>query len=265
MNGSVTPPLGMAFQLWQYHQAKFRQLSSQQPAILYIQQGTKRVEIDNYQEEIPAGQWLLLPEDRVFTVENIPPADAPYLAVGLAVERSLFEAAYQNLSPQAGSRSHQVQSLACAGSEELLDSFMRFRELLKAPGDRPASVLRLHLQQLIVWLAELGAVLPQARAKSLGDQIRETIVEDLPHEWRAGTLARLLRVSEATLRRKLAAEGTSFSQILSEQRLISALGLLQSSEDSIAQVALAVGYDSPSRFATRFRERFGVNPSHIRA
>ncbi|MDP8997842.1 MAG: AraC family transcriptional regulator, partial [Pseudomonadota bacterium] len=40
--------------------------------------------------------------------------------------------------------------------------------------------------------------------------------------------------------------------------------MLQSTGDSITQIAFAVGYESPSRFATRFRKRFGFVPSVLR-
>ncbi len=42
-----------------------------------------------------------------------------------------------------------------------------------------------------------------------------------------------------------------------------ALTLLQSTDVSVLNVGLAVGYDSASRFAVRFRERFGFPPSAI--
>lgn len=43
-----------------------------------------------------------------------------------------------------------------------------------------------------------------------------------------------------------------------------ALGLLQGSDLPVAMVAAEVGYASPSRFALRFRARFGLSPGAIR-
>ena len=40
--------------------------------------------------------------------------------------------------------------------------------------------------------------------------------------------------------------------------------LLQSTDFPINRIALEVGYASPSRFATRFRARFGIAPTIIR-
>jgi AraC-like DNA-binding protein len=40
--------------------------------------------------------------------------------------------------------------------------------------------------------------------------------------------------------------------------------LLQSTDQAVNRIALDVGYESPSRFANRFRERFGFAPTAIR-
>lgn len=71
-------------------------------------------------------------------------------------------------------------------------------------------------------------------------------------------------MSEATLRRRLAEDGRTFRDILAEQRMSTALSLLQTTTLPVSQVAEAVGYRSASRFAARFRTRFGVLPSDVR-
>ncbi|MEM6425249.1 MAG: AraC family transcriptional regulator [Cyanobacteria bacterium P01_D01_bin.128] len=54
--------------------------------------------------------------------------------------------------------------------------------------------------------------------------------------------------------------GTTPFGYLKDYRLTQAKRLLMTSELSVAQVAAAVGYGSRSRFATAFRQRFGINP-----
>lgn len=73
-----------------------------------------------------------------------------------------------------------------------------------------------------------------------------------------------MAVSEATLRRRLAADGTTFGDVLADVRMTQALGLLQTTSLPINRIALDVGYACPSRFAQRFRARFGITPSAIR-
>ena len=73
-----------------------------------------------------------------------------------------------------------------------------------------------------------------------------------------------MAMSEATLRRRLAADGTSFSALLTDLRMTRALGMLQTTDLPVGTIAAEVGYASASRFALRFRDRFGVSPSAIR-
>ena len=53
--------------------------------------------------------------------------------------------------------------------------------------------------------------------------------------------------------------------LLTDVRMTRALTLLQVTPWPVAQIAGAVGYESPSRFAARFKERFGFAPSAVRA
>jgi AraC-like DNA-binding protein len=71
-------------------------------------------------------------------------------------------------------------------------------------------------------------------------------------------------LSEASLRRRLASESASFTSLVIDARMTIALERLQSSSHSITRIALDVGYESASRFAVRFRARFGIAPSEIR-
>ena len=43
-----------------------------------------------------------------------------------------------------------------------------------------------------------------------------------------------------------------------------AMTLLQSTDRPVATIAADVGYESPSRFAIRFRHRYGFAPSVVR-
>jgi AraC-like DNA-binding protein len=52
--------------------------------------------------------------------------------------------------------------------------------------------------------------------------------------------------------------------LLMEMRMGQALRLLQSTDMSIVQVSFSVGYESPSKFAGRFKSRFGFAPSSLR-
>lgn len=57
--------------------------------------------------------------------------------------------------------------------------------------------------------------------------------------------------------------GTTAFGYLHEQRMERARHLIEGGGMNIGEVALAVGYSSPSRFAAAFKKRFGVRPSSL--
>ena len=128
----------------------------------------------------------------------------------------------------------------------------------------PPSLVELRLEELAIRLALLGAVLGPARLPTLADGLHHLISQQPDAPWTADRAAAALNTSTPTLRRRLAREGATFAAILQDVRMTHALGLLQTTDWSILRIAAEVGYSSPSRFATRFRKRFGTEPSKIR-
>jgi AraC-like DNA-binding protein len=75
-------------------------------------------------------------------------------------------------------------------------------------------------------------------------------------------VARALRLSARTLKRKLAAEGESFSALVERERHERALELLRSSQLKLEEVAQRLGYSSVPNFARAFRRWRGESPAH---
>lgn len=97
--------------------------------------------------------------------------------------------------------------------------------------------------------------LPEYQA--ICDKIRQR----LSHQWSLADVAQLLAISERTVSRQFTAQtGLSFVEWLRRLRLQHSLELLLQGQ-SVVDVALAVGYDSPSAFSTAFKQRIGVSPS----
>jgi AraC-like DNA-binding protein len=125
------------------------------------------------------------------------------------------------------------------------------------------------VEEMSVWLASFGIDWRAPDEPSLSFLIRALIAAEPSYAWcmeamrsRLGALGHAM--SEASLRRRLAEETTSFTALLIDTRLSYALEELQGTSRSVTQIELDAGYDSPSRFAVRFRARFGLAPSEIR-
>jgi AraC-like DNA-binding protein len=77
-------------------------------------------------------------------------------------------------------------------------------------------------------------------------------------------IASRLNVSRRTLQQQLNAEGSSFRDIMLDVRMRRAKQLMRSSRESIAQVALAVGYSDQAHFTRAFRGVTGITPEGFR-
>ncbi len=113
---------------------------------------------------------------------------------------------------------------------------------------------------LLLALQERNIVFLRPSAPGLSERLTQLLAKEPEKHWTAALAGRDLAVSEATLRRRLAEEGISFSAILTEIRMHHAMMLLQTTNFSVSQIADACGYRAISRFSMRFKRRFGFSP-----
>lgn len=108
---------------------------------------------------------------------------------------------------------------------------------------------------------QLCADLVQRRRARTGlaQQVRVRIAQELAAGAPAARVAAALGLSERTLRRRLAAEGTSYSELLDEVRSGLAAGLLATSL-SLDDVALRLGYAEASSLIHAHRRWTGRTP-----
>jgi AraC-like DNA-binding protein len=90
-------------------------------------------------------------------------------------------------------------------------------------------------------------------------QIRELVGREPARSWSSARLERLLGLSGATIRRRLAASRTSLREVVREARLQHGLWLLQTRRLPLKSVAFASGYRSVTSFSRNFTARYGVD------
>lgn len=246
----------------QLRRAQFHALVGSMPAVVLVEEGAKAVNGPGFRFVTPSGGIALLPDRLPLDIDNRVGPGGIYEARMIGMDRLRYE------------RAREMAGIAATGSfaglsrdrpsTGLQDCFSRLVDALRPPVTVPAAVLDIMIAELVAWLAEDGLHLPQVDAPSFSATIRAMLTAQADKEWKSEEMCRQLGVSEATFRRRLRAEGHSFTGLLTDVRMTEALGLLQSTDWSVAAIALAVGYDSPSRFAGRFRDRFGLLPHEIR-
>ncbi|KQW30979.1 hypothetical protein ASE36_01400 [Rhizobium sp. Root274] len=253
----AAPDIGAHCYIIQASSGIFRRLRADQPGLIIVRRGVKRVSSNRIDLEAGPGTAIVLPINGEWTVINEIAAGGDYQAEALMFSPDLVDA-YANA---------QLAALRDAATflpdAEFQTALERAAHSLTKAGD--AEQLRRHmLGEIILRLDALGLSLRAGGRESLHDRVRGLIGRDLASDWTADRVASSLGVSEATLRRKLAAAGTNLTEIIADMRMTRAVGLLQATELPINRVALEVGYESASKFAARFRERFGLSPRDIR-
>lgn len=101
----------------------------------------------------------------------------------------------------------------------------------------------------------------QGLANKLAQQIQHMLSEN---PVTMTTMADYLAIHPRTIQRLLALEGTSFSQLLEEVRIERAMTSLTSSDISITQLALELGYSEAAHFSRAFKRCNGVSPRAYR-
>jgi AraC-like DNA-binding protein len=251
----IAPPSAV-LQIRQDRRATFRALTAERVAVIRVRSGVKHITVAGRAFDVAAGGVAVLPARLPLTVENQPAAGGLYLTTALVLSDAL-------VTDLRGRGLEGGDPFAVSRDDRALAAFERAATAVDDP--LLPEALKAHaVAEVLLWLAEAGFGFGPERPARFCDRLRGLIAEAPAADWKSGDAARALAVSEATLRRRLAAEGTSFADLLADVRMSSALGLLQTTRLPINRVALDVGYASPSRFAVRFRKRFGIAPSLIR-
>ncbi len=111
--------------------------------------------------------------------------------------------------------------------------------------------------------------------RDLGEHARKPIASDAPivgvlevvgqaleRHWTVAQMARLAALSEAQFGRRFrAAAGQSPMRWLLDRRLTRAQWLMSTSDRTLTDIAMMVGFGSPSRFTEAFAKRHGQTPS----
>lgn len=227
------------------------------PGLIRVRHGEKQVRRGTEVLAARPGELLFLPAGSRVDVRSVPDQGV-YEADGVILSTDLARL----LPPPAAERGPQrVLTLRVAEHAELDAALTRCVEALDR--NMPAAVRRSRLAELVAWLEDAG-IHPFAAASDLRLRLKRLLGEQPARAWRLADVSRHLGMSEDTLQRQLRRAGSGFQPLLQEVRMEHALMLLWTTERPLGLVAEESGYDSPSRFAERFRERFGLLPSELR-
>ncbi|WP_225772655.1 helix-turn-helix transcriptional regulator [Inquilinus sp. Marseille-Q2685] len=221
---------------------RFSRLVIDRPTLIVLRHGTKTL-------HSASGEWSLRGGEAV-AIAGGEPSDVSNRLSG----DGLYEARWLVWDPALIARFEQgaAEGPALAGAAVLgrleapfASAFDRALEAIFDLRQIPDPVAKHRLAEILVWLAQRGVRYSAAESPALSTKVRRLFENALAERWTAAAVASRLALSEATLRRRLAAEGTSFGDLLADVRMSAAMLLLQATDQAVTRIALEVGYESP--------------------
>lgn len=255
------PGIGLTARVVQRSDLRFSRIAVDHPALILLRHGSKTLQSADGTWTIKGGEAIAVAGGQSFDVTNRLSERGLYEARWLVFDPAIIDRAWASV---ADGRPLAVAARLGRISPQFSAAFDRAVEAIWEVRDIPNNVAEHRIAEILVWLAQQGVRFPPLAPPSLTTRVRRLIGAAPADAWTAAIAAGRLAMSEPTLRRHLAAEGASFGALLTDVRMSTALLLLQSTDTAVNRIALDVGYDSASRFAVRFRQRFGFPPTAVR-
>ncbi|MDR0775737.1 MAG: AraC family transcriptional regulator [Azonexus sp.] len=258
---TVRPGVGNTGRIVQRQALRVAQCFIEQPTLVVIQNGSKHLAWAGGECLLNAGQAFVIAGGQRCDVTNRPGRNGQYEAFWLGWDASLFDGLP---TAQAGCAPISDLLVIRPPDPAFVSACQQACAAVRESDAVPVAVAQHRMRELLAWIEHFGGYFVTATSPSLMRRVWGLLGSDPGRDWNTDAVAQAMAMSEATLRRRLATEGSKLSELLVDVRMTRALQLLQSTGLPINQIALEVGYASASRFAIRFRQRFGFAPTAIR-
>jgi AraC-like DNA-binding protein len=258
---STPAPMVQTFHICQANTHVFRDLYMYTTMFVLVLSGSKRV-VQSTDEgiKIRPGELLIFPSGSFITIENRIISGGDYQAFCVSYPDELIDRVF-NMKTRHADKSKALHITALpAGLIEMIRALPESTSNKSIP-----EALRLNKAlEPLVWLQSMEIMLKTPNDKRIDCKLRDLISGAPDRKWRINDVASAFGYSEATLRRKLTECGTSFSEIVTNVRLECGLTMLQTTNLPISTIALESGFSTPSHFSDIFKQRFHIQPKHIR-
>ncbi len=255
--------VGTSAQIIQHSTLLLPALYIERPYIILVKQGCKVLYWRNTEYVIQAGEAVAINAGITLDILNSLSPGGVFVCQMLSYDPQLI----RDFSP-ASAQNAEIQQDCITPLRQAPPTFTHaFDHTFTAIASRhdiPATIIRHRMQEMLLWMTQLGVQFSQHQEQALSLRVRRCLTTAPQRVWSAAEVAASLALSEAVLRRRLAKENTALRHLLTDVRMTFALRLLQATSLPISEIASKTGYESSSRFAERFRKRFGFAPTAIR-
>ncbi len=257
----VRPGVGATGRIVQKARLTSRSVLSDSATLIFVLQGRKHIRWANGECLAKAGDAIAVRANVVMDITNMPADDGAYEARWVSWTQDALRVFSQSVQVH---ESHGAATLVPELEPGFRAAYQVMLECLTDVEGIPNAIANHRSNELLLWLHERGIGFGTRAKDPIAARLRRSISLDPARGWTIDDLGRQERSSAASIRRHLAAEGETFRGLLIDVRMSHALALLQNTDASVLTVATSVGYDSASRFAERFKARFGYLPSEVR-
>lgn len=241
---------------------RLRAVNLSHPILGVVISGAKEVWRGSEACKLPSGAMFALPENSKMDVLNLPDErSGSYQSIVLEVPDAAELLKSPHMPPVRRQGAAAALSVRIRLTSHLVDAMIHAASAISEGPLRP-SIRHARLTELLT-LLQVDPAAAVLFDRSVPARVLALVRGDLSRDWKAPAVARIIGLSESTLRRRLAGEGTSFAKLLSSERMLVAKSMMERGQRA-QDVALAVGYSSRSHFARQFRAAFGKNPSALK-
>jgi AraC-like DNA-binding protein len=242
---------------------RLRAITLPQNCLVVVVSGEKRLHIPQGVQSIHAGDALVIARGTYMDVENIPPKQHSYVARMLSFsEASISRFAHSDLGTPQRRNTPDFQKIKL--STPLIDCFDHACKALEQCELYSEKLQEHRVQEVLLALSGIGVVFTPNVQLSWVERVHRLVAQHPANQWNSERVAQAFHLSPATLQRRLASENNSLASCVREARMEVAMGLLQSTETPVYDIAQTCGYRSVSKFSAVFRQRFGTLPSKLR-
>jgi AraC-like DNA-binding protein len=207
------------------------------------------------------GDLIFLRKGEKILIENADKNNNPYTILSIAHSAEYQQEYCQNLL-----YNNQTTEIPCSqiiNTPLALQTLIRKIDTYLNNSEIPPFIVGHRLFEILLWAEGLGFHLHDRPNRNIKNAVIRIIEKDLGRSWKISEIANKLGMSEITLRRRLKAEETSFSQIIHNLRLHHGFVFLKTTTMTITEISYICGFCNPSRFSKAIKDRFNLSPREI--
>lgn len=230
------------------------------PCLIWVRQGTKHLMWETGEAWATSKSLMILPANSEFYITNQATPSGYTAEVVYFSDAFIQQFLQQNLSQNTNSHSTADENYCVDIDKHTQTALTNLVDSINTGA--PESIQQGYADVVLRSLSARGLLSSWVQLENtLSDKVSRCIMNQPSKDWSVDDLARQFNQA----RRHLAKEGKSFREICDSVRMGIALTSLQTTEMSVAEITTQVGYSCPSQFTAKFKRRFGLSPTALRA